>query len=101
MYHNKHPDRKVAIRYSLEGSYHRIEIHDNGQGIEETYREQIFTAFQRLHHREDYQGNGIGLAICKKIVDQQRGKIFVTDSDFGGSCFVINLPLKKQPPPST
>ena len=92
IHHNHHPNPLVEIRYQKQNNYHRFEVHDNGPGIEEQYHEKIFSAFQRLHTREQYEGNGIGLAICQKIVDYQRGKIFVEDSVLGGSCFVVLLP---------
>ncbi|GAB5443631.1 MAG: hypothetical protein Fues2KO_39800 [Fuerstiella sp.] len=69
-----------------------ITIADNGLGIEAKHQEQIFTIFKRLHHREHIPGTGIGLAICKRIVDRHGGRIFVDSEPGQGSSFSFTLP---------
>ena len=72
--------------------YHRISISDNGIGFEPQYSKRIFEIFQRLHGRDEYNGTGIGLAICKKIVQNHKGFIYA-ESELGkGAAFFICLP---------
>jgi PAS domain S-box-containing protein len=73
----------------------RITIKDNGIGFDQKFSEKIFTIFHRLHGRNEYEGTGIGLAICKKIVDRHRGTISAHSVLGKGSTFIITLPLKQ------
>lgn len=70
-----------------------IFFEDNGIGIPEEYRDKIFTMFSRLHTKDKYEGSGLGLSICKKIVDQLNGEIHVRSEIGKGSIFEIQLPL--------
>jgi len=70
-------------------------VGDNGIGIDAKFTERIFIIFQRLHSRQDYPGTGIGLAICKKIVEGHRGKIWVDSSLGSGSRFYFSLPSQE------
>ncbi|HET6225466.1 MAG TPA: response regulator [Bacteroidia bacterium] len=77
------------------GKYCRINVEDNGVGFEQEYADQVFTMFKRLHIGEEYKGTGIGLAICKKIVEQHKGFISVKSIVNKGSTFIISLPVEE------
>ena len=74
--------------------YCRIYVEDNGIGFDQKYSEQIFEMFKRLHHHNEYEGTGIGLAFCKKIVEQHEGFISARSTPGKGSTFIISLPIK-------
>lgn len=67
-------------------------VADNGIGFDPSYKEKVFQVFQRLHTRTDYEGSGIGLAVCKKIVERHGGKIDVQTAPGHGARFIIHLP---------
>ncbi len=72
--------------------YHRIRIRDNGIGFDQKYADDIFMVFKRLHSYHEFEGTGIGLSICKKIVEKHRGYIDVISTVNEGATFVITLP---------
>jgi signal transduction histidine kinase len=72
-----------------------ITVKDDGIGFEERYAEQIFAAFHRLHGRDEYPGTGIGLAICRKIVERHHGEVYASSRPGEGAKFVIKLPIKQ------
>lgn len=75
------------------GNYYRIIFTDNGIGFDNAYSEKIFQLFNRLHHRKDYEGTGIGLAICRKIVENHQGFIFAEGQVNAGAKFSLYLPF--------
>ena len=90
------PDIKPEIH--IEGTetelHHVISIKDNGIGIAEAYQEKIFVIFQRLHNRKDYEGTGIGLSICMKIMKRLGGNIQVKSEEGQGATFILSFPKK-------
>lgn len=72
-----------------------IEVSDNGIGFEAEYADRIFDAFTRLHSKDKFEGTGLGLSLCKKIVHRHKGKISATGKPGGGSVFRVQLPLRQ------
>jgi len=81
--------------HSVDQQY-TMYVSDNGIGFDEKYLDRIFAVFQRLHGRESYDGTGIGLAVCRKIVERYGGTITATSQKGEGSTFIIKLPVSKQ-----
>jgi light-regulated signal transduction histidine kinase (bacteriophytochrome) len=81
-------------RWNLDGGrlYYKIEINDNGIGFNNEYADKIFKPFIRLHGKSQFPGNGIGLAICKKIVDNHDGIIYAEGRENEGAKFILILP---------
>jgi signal transduction histidine kinase len=82
-------DRKL-----YENTFYKIYIRDNGIGFDSKYAEEIFVVFKRLHSYHEFEGTGIGLSICKKIVEKHKGFISAESSLNEGSTFIITLPEK-------
>jgi light-regulated signal transduction histidine kinase (bacteriophytochrome) len=72
---------------------YQITVADNGIGFDEKYLERIFNIFQRLHSRSAYEGTGVGLAICRKIVERHGGTITATSTSGQGATFIVTLPI--------
>ena len=98
-YHRKGilPIINITSSFLEKAKKWQIEVSDNGIGIEEKYFDRIFKPFERLHGRSEYEGSGIGLAICKKIIHRHNGMITVQKNLPHGTTFIITLPEKQRP----
>ncbi len=98
------PMKLAQYKFSILGSprywenelFCQISITDNGIGFDEAYLDRIFTIFQRLHGKTDYEGTGIGLAVCKKVVDIHHGSITARSTLGVGTTFIVLLPVSQK-----
>jgi PAS domain S-box-containing protein len=86
----------ISITSNIEDGICTIKIKDNGIGFEEKYLDRIFNIFQRLHGRVDYPGTGVGLAVCRRIVELHQGTITALGIPDEGATFIVTLPLTQK-----
>lgn len=79
----------------LQNAECQIVVEDNGIGFDEKYLDRIFTVFQRLHGRTEYEGSGVGLAVCRKIAERHGGSITAKSTPGQGTTFIVTLPIKQ------
>ena len=94
---NQPPRIIITSSMKVIDSVESIEISfkDNGIGLDAMYAERIFTAFERLHSKNEYEGNCIGLSLCRKIINRHNGTIIAKGEKENGAEFIVTLPLKQ------
>jgi PAS domain S-box-containing protein len=95
-YHGEEPPHVKIYCRPADSGYIRVFVEDNGIGFDEQFLEQIFRPFQRLHGRSEFEGTGMGLAICRKIVERHDGFISATSKPGEGACFFVTLPVNRK-----
>jgi signal transduction histidine kinase len=92
---NVPPLVKIYSLYSDDSGTVRFAVEDNGIGFDPQYTKRIFQPFERLHGKNRYEGTGMGLAICQKIVERHHGEIIAKSVPDQGSTFIVTLPLRQ------
>ena len=93
-YHSKVEKPIITISAKEDEDYYEFSVTDNGIGIDEMFKEKIFQIFQRLHTKDQYHGTGVGLAICKKVMDSMKGEIWLDTNYKKGTKFCFKIPRK-------
>jgi signal transduction histidine kinase len=93
-YHSPENKPIITIKANESIDYYEFSVADNGIGIDELYQEKIFQIFQRLHTKDQYNGTGVGLAICKKVMDSLNGEIWLDTKYKKGARFCFKIPRK-------
>jgi len=83
---------KIHVEANRQGRMWKISVHDEGIGIDPDQQDRVFEVFQRLHGREEHSGTGIGLALCRRIIERHGGEIWVESKSGVGATFSFTLP---------
>jgi light-regulated signal transduction histidine kinase (bacteriophytochrome) len=86
---------QISVNYEQMNGQHIVSVKDNGAGYDQRYADKLFQIFQRLHSGNEFPGSGVGLAICKRIMDKHNGKIWSESVLDEGATFYISFPLKQ------
>lgn len=92
-FHGEKRSPLIKVSAKIEGDTCQISVEDNGIGFDTQYLDRIFKPFQRLHNREEYEGSGMGLAICRRIAERHGGSITATSAPGKGATFLVTLPM--------
>ncbi|MFL5814923.1 MAG: sensor histidine kinase [Bdellovibrionia bacterium] len=95
-FHKPETPPEIHIESEVKAGNCEIRIRDNGIGFEEKYLDRIFTIFQRLHGKSQYEGTGVGLAIVRRIVERHHGQVTAKSTPGHGTTFIINLPVRQR-----
>ncbi len=95
-FHKEGDTPVVTVKASTRGNLATIEISDNGIGFDEKYLDRIFTIFQRLHGRNEYEGTGVGLSVCRKIAERHGGQITARSKVGHGATFIVTIPIRQR-----
>jgi light-regulated signal transduction histidine kinase (bacteriophytochrome) len=95
-FHQQNEPPEIHVGAEHKDSNYVLSVQDNGIGIDSQYFDRIFMIFQRLHTREEYDGTGIGLALCKKIVERHGGSIWVESQPGEGATFSFTIPERRE-----
>ncbi len=90
------PDVAKLTRNAYQGDHHIIQVQDNGIGFDDKYSDEIFRVFKRLHSYHEFEGTGVGLSICRKIIDKHNGFIVATGKPDVGATFRVGIPVKTE-----
>jgi two-component system sensor kinase FixL len=88
---------EIHLEAERQGARWELRVRDNGIGFDEKYLDRIFTIFQRLHGRTEYEGTGVGLAVCRRIAERHGGTITARSRPGEGATFILNLPARQLP----
>ncbi len=92
----KETSPEIEITCNTSDGEHVFCVQDNGIGIDQEYHEHVFTVFKRLHNRQEYEGTGIGLSICKKIIEKFNGSVWIDSAKGEGSKFYFTIPRNQE-----